>query len=123
MIRNCYLASLLVVAIVLCSCDLDLIGVDLKTIAGGYRLKHADGRYSLLVPRATGGPIIDEIGWKKPIIIFRRSGSEWDVVNTDRAEHLHVSDEERKRDERYQSIATESVEAAWNRLDRSRPLW
>ncbi len=108
----------------LCSCDLDLLGVDLKEIAGGYRLKRADGQFSLLVPRAIGGPIIDEIGWHEPIIIFRGAGSEyWDVVNTARAQRTRLSDAERKSDPLYQSIQIDSAEAAWNRLDRHRQLW
>ena len=108
----------------LCSCDLDLLGVDLKEIAGGYRLKRADGQFALLVPRAIGGPIIDEIGWREPIILFRASGSEyWDVVNTARAEHSRMSDAQRKSDPLYQSIQIEPAETAWNHLDRHKRLW
>jgi hypothetical protein len=125
MIRESSRALLVVLVLgFCCSCDLDLIGVDVRTIAGGYRLKHANGQYSLLVPRATGGPIIDEIGWRKPIILFRSSGSEyWDVVNTDRAEHFQVNDRERKSDERYREIETTPAEIAWQHLDKRRALW
>ncbi len=110
--------------IFLCSCDLDLLGVDLKEIAGGYRLKRGDGQFSLLAPRATGGPIIDELGWREPIIIARASGSDyWDVVNTARAQRTRLSDEQRKSDPQYQSIPIESAEKVWDRLDRHKQLW
>ncbi len=118
---------LLMIVAALCglsSCDLDLLGVDLKEIAGGYQLKRADGQFSVLVPRATGGPIIDEIGWHEPIILFRASGSEyWDAINTARAQHLRVSDKERKSDPLYLSITAEPAEAAWNHLERHKQRW
>ena len=59
-----YRFALLARLVFLCSCDLDLLGVDLREIAGGYRLKRTDSQFSLLTPRATGGPVIDEIGWR-----------------------------------------------------------
>src|SRR4051812_41047481 len=56
-----------VIALLLCSCDLNLFGPDLKEIAGGYRLKKAQdpAEFSLTIPYQSGGLIINEIGWHK----------------------------------------------------------
>src|ERR1035441_475888 len=82
--------AFLVVFVCLCSCD-NLFGPDLREIAGGYRLKRASNpdQFALTVPYESGGLIIDEIGWREPIIVARASGSEyWDVINTARAQHI-----------------------------------
>lgn len=105
--------AFLVVFVCLCSCD-NLFGPDLREIAGGYRLKRASNpdQFALTVPYESGGLIIDEIGWREPIIVARASGSEyWDVINTARAQHIRVSDQERKSDPVYQSIQIEPAQA------------
>jgi len=89
----------------LCSCGANLFGPDLREIAGGYRLKRSSNpdQFALAIPYEEGGLIIDEIGWLKPVIIARASGSEyWEVINTTRAQHIRISDQERKIRSSYQ---------------------
>jgi hypothetical protein len=111
----------------LCSCDAaNLFAPDLREIAGGYRLKRAADphRFSLITPHESGGLIIDEIGWRKPIIVARASGSEyWDVINTTRAQHIRVSDAERQSDPVYQSIQITAAETAWMELRLNKRVW
>ena len=110
----------------LCSCGSKLFSPDARQIAGGYRLKRAGdpSQFSLITPYESGGLIIDEIGWRKPIIIARASGSEyWDVINTERARHVRVSELERKADPVYQSIEITPVEIAWTELRPNKRLW
>jgi hypothetical protein len=109
------------VAICLCSCEQDLFGPDSKEIAGGYRLKRSGSpnQFALTIPSESGGLIIDEIGWRKPFIIARGSGSEyWEVINTLHAHHARMSDRDLKADPDLQSIETKSPESAWKDLDR-----
>jgi hypothetical protein len=117
----------LIAAVLVCFCSCDnLFGPDLREIAGGYRLKRAGNpdQFALTVPQESGGLIIDEIGWREPIILARASGSEyWDVINTARAQHIRVSDQQRKSDPVYQSIQIEPVLIAWRELDPSKRLW
>jgi len=121
----CRIAFLSVV-VCLCSCEANLFGPDLKEIAGGYRLKRGGdaNQFALTIPNESGGLIIDEIGWRKPFIVARGSGSEyWDVINTARAQHIRVSDLQRKSDPVYESIHTEPADLAWRDLDRRKRLW
>jgi hypothetical protein len=118
--------AFLAVLVGLCSCDASFFGPDLREIAGGYRLKRAGNpnQFSLLIPNQSGGLIVDEIGWRKPIIVARGTGSEyWDVINTARAEHTTVSDLERKSDPVYQSIEITHVDIAWRELRANKRLW
>ena len=120
------LIAFLAVLVCLCSCDSNLLGPDLREIAGGYRLKRAGNpdQFALTIPYEDGGLIIDEIGWREPIILVRSSGSEyWDVINTARAQHIRVSDQQRKSDPVYQSIQIEPVLMAWRELNSSKRLW
>ena len=108
------------------SCEFDPFGPDQREIAGGYRLKRADnsGEFALTIPYQNGGLIVDEIGWHRPFIIARASGSDsWQVVNTDHARRFAISDQQRKTDASYQSIPVESVEKAWPKLGRHKRLW
>ena len=110
----------------LCSCGSSLFSPDTRQIAGGYRLKRAGdpSQFSLITPNETGGLIIDEIGWRKPIIIARASGSEyWDVINTERAQHIRVSEMQRKADSVYQSIEITPVDIAWAELRPNKRQW
>ncbi len=114
------------VLVCLCSCHADLFSSSAREIAGGYRLKRAgdSGQFSLLIPYQTGGLIVDEIGWRKPIIVARGAGSKyWDVINTARAERTTISDLERKSDPVYQSIEIKPVEMAWRELHANKRLW
>jgi hypothetical protein len=75
----------------LCSCDANLFGPESREIAGGYRLKRANtlNEFALTIPNEDGGLIIDEIGWREPLIFARALGSQyWDVINTAHAQHI-----------------------------------
>jgi len=109
-----------------CSCGGDPFDSDSKQIAHGYRLKRIGNpsQFAFLAPYDTGGLVIDEVGWRKPFILARASGSEyWDRIDTDRAEHIRISDAERRSDPRYQSIPIESAAIAWSHLERRKRIW
>src|SRR5712692_7728990 len=109
----------------LCSCEANLFGPDSREIAGGYRLKRVGNpnQFALTIPHESGGLIIDEIGWREPLIVARASGSEyWDVINTARAQHIRVSDLQRKSDPVYQSIQITPAEMAWMELRPNKRL-
>ena len=109
-----------------CSCEGDPFDSDSKQIAHGYRLKRIGNpsEFAFLAPYDTGGLIIDEVGWRKPFILARASGSEyWDRINTDRAERIRISDAERRSDPRYRSIPIESAAIAWSHLERHKRIW
>jgi len=114
------------VIVLLCSCDSNFFGRESKEIAGGYHLKRADNpnQFVLTIPNESGGLIIDEIGWRKPLIIARASGSQyWDVIDTTRTQHIRVSDSQLKSDPIYQSIQIKPSEIAWKDLNRRKRLW
>ena len=118
--------AFLTVVVWLCSCDANLFGPESREIAGGYRLKRANNpnEFALTIPHEDGGLIIDEIGWREPLIFARASGSQyWDVINTARAQHIRVSDVQRKSDPLSQSIQIKSAEIAWKELNRHKRLW
>lgn len=119
----CFIAAIL---LCLCSCDANLFGPESRELAGGYRLKRIGdtNQFALTIPYQSGGMIIDEIGWREPLIVARGSGSEyWDVINTARAEHIRVNDVRRKSDQAYQSIQIKAAEMAWKDLNRRKRLW
>ena len=122
---RCCIAFLLS-SLFLWSCDSRLFGPDAKEIAGGYRLKRAGdpNHFSLTIPYQSGGLIIDEIGWREPIIIARASGSDyWEAINTAHAQHVPISEQQRKSDPTYQSIPVETADTAWTKLKRGKRLW
>jgi hypothetical protein len=98
-----------------------------RKLAGGYQLKRVANevnRLALAAPNEDGGLIIDEIGWRKPFIIARSTGSmDWDVINTERAQHVWISETQRKTTADYQDIPVQPAATAWNRLNTSKPLW
>ena len=109
-----------------CSCEGDLFDSNSKQIAHGYRLKRIGNpsQFAFLAPYDTGGLIVDEIGWRKPFILARASGSEyWDRIDTNRAEHIRISDAERRSDPRYRSIPVESAAIAWSHLEQHKRMW
>jgi len=117
---------LLALFVCLPSCEWDPFGSDLREIAHGYRLKRIGnpGQFALLAPHDTGGIIIDEIGWRKPFIIARAAGSQyWDRIDTDRAEHIRISDSQRMADPNYRTIPVESADVAWNHLNKRKRMW
>jgi hypothetical protein len=116
--RNFWRIAFLALFVCLCSCDDYLFGSDSKEIAHRYRLKRIGNpsQFVLLAPYDTGGLIIEEIGWPKPFILARAFGSQyWDRIDSDHAEHIRISDAERRLDQRYRSIP-ENAEAAWSHL-------
>jgi hypothetical protein len=118
--------ALLTVIVCLCSCDANLFGPESREIAAGYRLKrvHNSNQFALTIPYEDGGLIIDEIGWQKPLIFARAFGSQyWDVINTARAQHIRVSDLQRKSDPISQSIQIKPAQIAWEELNRHKRLW
>ena len=126
MLPNLSSIAFLTVFVCFCSCEANLFGPESKEIGGGYRLKRVDNHngFALIIPNESGGLIIDEIGWREPFIAARASGSEyWDVINTAKAQHIRVSDLQRKSDPIYQSIQIQSAETAWKDLNRSKRLW
>ena len=126
LLQNLCPIALLMVSVWLCSCEANLFGPESKEIASGYRLKRADNPNQLVltIPNESDGLIIDEIGWHEPLIVARASGSEyWNVINTARAQHIRVSDLQRKSDPIYQRIQIKSAELAWKDLNRHKRLW
>lgn len=118
--------AFMAVIVLLCSCDSNFFSRDSKEIAGGYHLKRADNpdQFVLTIPNENGGLIIDEIGWREPLIIARASGSQyWDVIDTARTQHLRVSDSQLKSDPAYRFIQIKSGETAWKSLTRHGRLW
>ena len=115
--------AFLAISLCLFSCDTE---PDSREIAGGYRLKRVgnSNQFALTIPYQSGGLIIDEIGWRKPFIIARGSGSNyWEAINTAHAQRISISDLERKSDPVYQSIPIEPADAAWTKLDRHKRIW
>jgi len=125
-LQNLRPIAFLTVVVWLCSCDANLFGPESREIAGGYRLKRAvnANEFALTIPNEDGGLIIDEIGWREPLIFARALGSQyWDVINTARAQYIRVSDLERKSDPISQSIQIKSAEIAWKELNGRKRLW
>ena len=121
------LFRLLIIAAVFgyCSCE-RLAEPESRELAGGYRLKRVRGSngFALIIPHETGGQIVDEIGWRKPLIIARGSGSQyWEVINTARAAHTRMSDDSLKADSTYQSIEVVPAEKAWSELKPDSRIW
>jgi hypothetical protein len=126
LLRNLCPVAFLIVFVCFCSCEANLFGPESREIGSGYRLKRVDNhnRFALIIPNESGGLIIDEIGWHEPFIAARASGSQyWDVINTAHAQHIRVSDLQRKSDPIYQSIQIKSAEIAWKDLNRNKRLW
>src|SRR5438094_6761089 len=119
------IASLAAV-VCLCSCEADIFDGDSREIGGGYRLKRAGNpsHFALITPYEKSGLIIDEIGWREPLIFARAAGSQyWDVINTAHAQHIRINDVKRKSDSGYQSIQIETAEAAWSDLEQHKRRW
>jgi len=108
------------------ACDSKFFGPETRELAGGYALKRGDdsNQIALTIPNRAGGIMIDEIGWREPFIIARAAGSDnWEAMDTAHARRVSISDHQRKSDINYQSIETESAEAAWAKLNRRKQLW
>jgi hypothetical protein len=123
--HNLWRVPFLALLVCLCSCE-DPFDSDSREIAHGYRLKRSGNpsQFAFLAPYDTGGLIIDEIGWHKPFILARASGSEyWDRIDTDHAEHIRISDAQRTSNPNYQSIRIEAADIAWNQLKPHKRIW
>ena len=115
-----------VILFVLCSCDAHFFTGNVRDIGGGYRIKRSGEpvQFALITPHESGGLIIDEIGWRNPVIIARGSGSEyWDAIDTAHARHTRISEATRKSDAVYQSIPIQSAGQAWEALNGQKRLW
>ena len=126
LLHNFWRIASLALFVCLSSCEGDPFDRNSKPITHGYRLKRIGNpsQFAFLAPYDTGGLIIDEIGWRKPFILARASGSQyWDRINTDRAEHIRISDAERRSDPNYRSIPMESAAGAWNHRKRHERIW
>ena len=126
LLQNLCASAFLTVFVSLGSCDSNLFSRESREIAGGFHLKRADNpnQFVLTIPNEGGGLIIDEIGWSKPLIVARASGSQyWDVINTAHAQHTRISDLQRKSDPNYQFIQIISAETAWKGLNRHKRSW
>ena len=126
MLPFCQRLALLLGLTCLCACDSGLFGADSRDIGGGYRLKRSGtpNQFALITPHENGGLIIDEIGWRNPIIVARGSGSVyWDAIDTAHAEHVRISDAKRKSDPLYQSIEIKGAGKAWESLNGQKRSW
>ena len=123
--QNLFRLMILAALFTCCSCE-RLAGPESRELAGGYRLKRVRGSnaFALIVPNESGGQIVDEIGWRKPLIIARGSGSQyWEVIDTARAAHSRMRDDLLKGDSTYQSIEVVPVEKAWAMLKPDSRIW
>jgi hypothetical protein len=108
------------------SCDNGLFGIDSRDIGGGYRLKRGGNpnQFALITPHENGGLIVDEIGWRYPVIVARGTGSQyWDAIDTAHAQHIRISDATRKSTALYQTIEIKGAEKAWESLNGQKRLW
>src|SRR4051812_48463342 len=73
-----------VILLALCSCNLRFFAGELRSIGGVYRLKRSGNpsQCAHIAPHKSGGLIIDESGWRDPVIFAGGSGSKyWDAIN------------------------------------------
>jgi hypothetical protein len=123
--RNYFRVIAFAAVLACCGCE-RLADPESRELAGGYRLKRVRGTsdFALIIPYQTGGQIIDQIGWRKPLIVARGNGSRyWEVINTARAEHTRISDESLKSDVVYQSIPIVAADKAWASLKSDTRIW
>ena len=108
----------------LVGCDVDLFGLDWKRLGGGYFLVLAeqDDACALIAPHESGGSLVTQIGWRRPIILSRSNDS-WDVLDTTTGKHAKISEEQRQNDLAYRNIPVYPARTAWARLKRYESLW
>jgi hypothetical protein len=127
---NAIRVSLLLMSVSLCACDVDVFGLCEKQIARGYRLYHNGDRipddssdmYSLFLPDEDYGGVIDEVGWKKPLIIARY-GDKWDIFDTSTKQKVSISDSQRKSDPKFRDIPSFPPKEAWGKLRHWHRQW
>ena len=123
---NLRLATVLLFALCLLSCDIDLFGFGTKQIAGGYRLVQAEGpdEFSIMPPHRHIGSMVTELGWRKPFIISRYGTQDtWEVIDTFNRQTIRISDTERRNNLTYKDIATYPAATAWNQLGHFNGQW
>jgi hypothetical protein len=114
-----YRAAVVLVAVLLSSCDLDPFGFTQRSITREYYMMQTDDPdvYALASRSENGGPVISEIGWREPLIIARSSGdARWQVVDTKTKQHDWVSDQARGDDPNLRQIQIYSAGDAWKQL-------
>jgi hypothetical protein len=115
---------LLVCAVFLCSCDVNLFGW--KNVAGGYYLddwRDFDPGYILFPPNNGPGEIrVEQLGWKKPFIIVRPvdTADQWIVIDTRTNQRTTISNAQRNADQNYRNITVYAAADAWKRLRRTK---
>lgn len=111
---------------ILSSCDVDVFGLTWKQLAGGYRLVQSEvpNECGLVGPGESGGTLVSEIGWRKPLIIYKtRNADHWDVIDTATHSQIRISLSERTSNLTYRDIPTHQAEDAWRQLSRYRQQW
>jgi hypothetical protein len=123
----CQTRSLVLVLLALClgSCDVDLFGTDSRRITRDYSLSLTDGpdHYALQHDRAFITPQLELIGWRKPLILCKTEEKQWLVVATDTGRQTTISDAERQNNPLYSSIDVRPAPEAWHTLSRHKSVW
>jgi hypothetical protein len=119
-------AVLILLTLVLVSCDVDLFDLDAKHIAGPYSLTLTDGPDHCAVELKHDfiTSNLEVIGWQKPVILCRAYDSTtWDVIEADSGRRFRISDAERNSDSRYKAIDVRPAIDAWKSLKRYKRVW
>jgi len=120
-----FMISLLAVTC-LSSCDVDLFGTNWKQIADGYRLLKSETPHEcgVVPPGQDFGSAATEVGWHKPLIIYRGSETKrWTVIDTRTRIEKIVSDNELTSNPAYSEIKVYTADIAWHRLRRYKRQW
>ena len=109
----------------LCSCDVDLFGLDQKQLAGGYKLTltENDSACALVPPGGNGGLLVKEVGWKEPLLLVDYYNDRWGIIDTTTKKEILISDAERKSDPRFRDIQSYPARDVWEELKRHKRLW
>jgi hypothetical protein len=100
--------SLLMCAVFLCSCDVNLFGW--KNVAGGYYLdnwREGDSGYSLFPPKNGPGQIrVEQLGWKNHSLLFGLSTPLTSGSSSTRStnQRTTISDAQRNADQNYRDV-------------------
>jgi hypothetical protein len=118
-------ALLVLVALFVSGCDVDLFGTDAKRITRGYFLSLTDGpdHCALKSDRDFITPELELIGWRKPLLLCQTDGKRWIVVATDTGQQTIISDAERRESPLYNTIEVGPAIEAWKSLSRRKPVW
>jgi hypothetical protein len=121
------LTAAVLIGVALGSCDVDVFGITWKQIGAGYQLVESEIPHAcgVIAPGGKFGPLAGEIGWRKPFIIFRESGSKpWTVIDTRTRHETSIFEAQRASDPNYSNIPIYRADDAWHRLSRfKRQCW